>query len=78
MSKICGLKKRQYQTFTIPFRCLSRNYPQNLPTVSVVIIYLNEALSIIQRAIRSIINRTPKLLLKEIILVDDCSTYSKF
>uniref|UniRef100_A0A8C2GCR2 Polypeptide N-acetylgalactosaminyltransferase n=1 Tax=Cyprinus carpio TaxID=7962 RepID=A0A8C2GCR2_CYPCA len=52
-------------------RCIGREYPHNLPTLSVVLIYLDEALSVIQRAICSIINRTPAHLLKEIILVDD-------
>ncbi|XP_047452240.1 probable polypeptide N-acetylgalactosaminyltransferase 8 [Mugil cephalus] len=56
-------------------RCLAKDYPKDLPTASVVLIYINEALSIIKRAIRSIITHTPKHLLKEIILVDDCSTY---
>ncbi|RXN22898.1 putative polypeptide N-acetylgalactosaminyltransferase 8 [Labeo rohita] len=55
-------------------RCIDREYPHNLPTLSVVLIYLDEALSVIQRAICSIINRTPAHLLKEIILVDDHST----
>lgn len=55
-------------------RCLTKMYPKDLPTISVILIYLNEALSIIKRAIRSIIDRTPTHLLKEIILVDDCST----
>ncbi|KAG9342680.1 hypothetical protein JZ751_016117 [Albula glossodonta] len=41
---------------------------------SVVLIYLDEALSVIKRAVHSIINRTPGRLLKEIILVDDCSS----
>ncbi|XP_067247602.1 probable polypeptide N-acetylgalactosaminyltransferase 8 isoform X3 [Chanodichthys erythropterus] len=54
-------------------RCIGREYPHNLPTISVVLIYLDEALSVIQRAICSIINRTPAHLLKEIILVDDHS-----
>ncbi|ROL52624.1 Polypeptide N-acetylgalactosaminyltransferase 17 [Anabarilius grahami] len=54
-------------------RCIEREYPHNLPTISVVLIYLDEALSVIQRAICSIINRTPAHLLKEIILVDDHS-----
>lgn len=58
-------------------RCL-RKYPRDLPSISVVLIYLNEALSVIKRAIRSIITHTPQHLLKEIILVDDHSTYSKF
>ncbi|KAJ8381785.1 hypothetical protein SKAU_G00025630 [Synaphobranchus kaupii] len=55
-------------------RCLERKYPKNLPTISVVLIYLDEALSIIKRAIRSIMDKTPPHLLKEIILVDDNSS----
>ncbi|XP_035281282.1 probable polypeptide N-acetylgalactosaminyltransferase 8 [Anguilla anguilla] len=55
-------------------RCLERKYPKDLPTISVVLIYLDEALSIIKRAIRSIIDKTPAHLLKEIILVDDHSS----
>lgn len=61
-----------------PFRCLTKKYPKDLPTISVVLFYINEALSVIKRAIRSIITNTPKHLLKEIILVDDHSTYSEF
>ncbi|KAG7229785.1 hypothetical protein INR49_012494, partial [Caranx melampygus] len=57
-------------------KCLTKTYPKDLPTISVVLIYINEALSIIKRAIRSIITHTPQHLLKEIILVDDCSTYN--
>uniref|UniRef100_A0A3B4YH78 Polypeptide N-acetylgalactosaminyltransferase n=1 Tax=Seriola lalandi dorsalis TaxID=1841481 RepID=A0A3B4YH78_SERLL len=59
---------------TRPSRCAERKYPEDLPTVSVVLIYLDEALSIIKRAIRSIIDKTPARLLKEIILVDDHSS----
>ncbi|XP_066524982.1 probable polypeptide N-acetylgalactosaminyltransferase 8 [Hoplias malabaricus] len=55
-------------------RCLTKKYPSDLPTISVVLIYLDEALSVIKRAIYSVINRTPAHLLKEIILVDDGST----
>ncbi|KAI7812077.1 putative polypeptide N-acetylgalactosaminyltransferase 8, partial [Triplophysa rosa] len=55
-------------------RCAEKIYPKDLPNISVVLIYLNEALSIIQRAIRSIIDRTPPHLLKDIILVDDYSS----
>ncbi|XP_051786762.1 probable polypeptide N-acetylgalactosaminyltransferase 8 [Erpetoichthys calabaricus] len=55
-------------------RCANKKYPEDLPTLSVVLIYLNEALSILKRAIRSIIDKTPPHLLKEIILVDDYST----
>ncbi|KAF7707671.1 probable polypeptide N-acetylgalactosaminyltransferase 8 [Silurus meridionalis] len=55
-------------------RCASKVYPEQLPSLSVVLIYLNEALSILKRAIHSIVHRTPAHLLKEIILVDDRST----
>ncbi|KAM4615665.1 putative polypeptide N-acetylgalactosaminyltransferase 8 [Polymixia lowei] len=55
-------------------RCVEKRYPDNLPTISVVLIYLDEALSVIKRAIRSIIDKTPARLLKEIILVDDHSS----
>ncbi|XP_073687866.1 probable polypeptide N-acetylgalactosaminyltransferase 8 [Garra rufa] len=63
---------------TIPdtrdIRCAAKIYPKDLPTISVVLIYFNEALSVIKRAIFSIIDKTPAHLLKEIILVDDHSS----
>ncbi|XP_036311609.1 probable polypeptide N-acetylgalactosaminyltransferase 8 [Pipistrellus kuhlii] len=55
-------------------RCLQKTYSSQLPSLSVILIFMNEALSIIQRAVTSIINRTPSHLLKEIILVDDFSS----
>ncbi|XP_055789982.1 probable polypeptide N-acetylgalactosaminyltransferase 8 isoform X1 [Salvelinus fontinalis] len=55
-------------------KCLQKKYPKDLPSIAVVLIYLDEALSIIKRAICSIINRTPEHLLREIILVDDHSS----
>lgn len=58
---------------TRPAKCAEKKYPEDLPTISVVLIYLNEALSILKRAVRSIIDKTPTRLLKEIILVDDHS-----
>ena len=51
-----------------------KTYPKDLPSIGVVVIYLDEALSILKRAIQSIIDRIPKSLLKEIILVDDYSS----
>ncbi|XP_028256464.1 probable polypeptide N-acetylgalactosaminyltransferase 8 [Parambassis ranga] len=59
---------------TRPARCAEKKYPEDLPTLSVVLIYLDEALSVIKRAVRSIIDKTPAQLLKEIILVDDHSS----
>lgn len=44
-----------------------------LPNVSVIIIFTNEIFSALVRTVWSVINRTPKKLLKEIILVDDFS-----
>ncbi|XP_008528775.1 probable polypeptide N-acetylgalactosaminyltransferase 8 isoform X2 [Equus przewalskii] len=55
-------------------RCLQKRYSSQLPSLSVILIFMDEALSVIQRAITSIINRTPSRLLKEIILVDDFSS----
>ncbi|XP_058138601.1 probable polypeptide N-acetylgalactosaminyltransferase 8 isoform X1 [Dasypus novemcinctus] len=55
-------------------RCLQKTYSSQLPSLSVIVIFMNEALSIILRAITSIINRTPSHVLKEIILVDDFSS----
>ncbi|KAM9470772.1 putative polypeptide N-acetylgalactosaminyltransferase 8 [Clarias gariepinus] len=61
-------------TDTRDARCAAKVYSDQLPSLSVVLIYLNEALSILKRAIHSIVDRTPAHLLKEIILVDDHST----
>lgn len=47
-----------------------------LPNVSVIIIFTNEIFSALVRTIWSVINRTPKRLLREIILVDDFSDKS--
>jgi glycosyltransferase involved in cell wall biosynthesis len=45
----------------------------DLPQVSIVFIFVNEASSVILRSVHSAMNRTPSHLLKEIILVDDNS-----
>ncbi|XP_048844564.1 polypeptide N-acetylgalactosaminyltransferase 9 isoform X2 [Brienomyrus brachyistius] len=56
-----------------PKKCKQMNYPDDLPQVSVVFIFVNEALSVILRSVHSVVNHTPAHLLKEIILVDDNS-----
>lgn len=56
--------------------CKSRTYPEELPTTSVIIIFHNEGWSPLFRTVWSVIDRSPPELLKEIILVDDYSTFS--
>ncbi|XP_060048684.1 polypeptide N-acetylgalactosaminyltransferase 9 isoform X2 [Erinaceus europaeus] len=60
-----------------PKKCRQLAYPQDLPQVSVVFIFVNEALSVILRSVHSVVNRTPSQLLKEVILVDDSSDHSE-
>eukprot|EP00040_Diaphanoeca_grandis_P005956 m.35287 g.35287 ORF g.35287 m.35287 type:complete len:929 (+) comp17112_c0_seq1:165-2951(+) len=56
--------------------CKAITYPDfaSMPTVSVIVIYYNEAMSTLLRLIVSVINNSPKELLKEIVLINDNST----
>ena len=58
--------------------CRYWQYPMNLPSTSVVLVFHNEALSVLLRTVLSIINRTPKHLLQEVLLVDDHSDTESF
>ncbi|XP_053658891.1 putative polypeptide N-acetylgalactosaminyltransferase 9 [Anopheles marshallii] len=44
-----------------------------LPQASIVIVFYNEAWSVLVRTVHSILDRSPKALIREIILVDDYS-----
>ncbi|XP_008278466.1 polypeptide N-acetylgalactosaminyltransferase 18-like [Stegastes partitus] len=57
-----------------PDGCRNMSYSSDLPQLSVVFIFVNEALSVLLRSVHTAIQRTPAHLLKEIILVDDHSS----
>ncbi|XP_062846770.1 polypeptide N-acetylgalactosaminyltransferase 4 [Trichomycterus rosablanca] len=54
--------------------CRSKKYNiHRLPTTSVIIAFYNEAWSTLLRTIHSVLETTPAVLLKEVILIDDFS-----
>ena len=53
--------------------CRGRSYPApgSLAAASVVLVFHNEALSVLQRTVTSVLRRSPPSLLAEVLLVDD-------
>ncbi|XP_052461277.1 LOW QUALITY PROTEIN: polypeptide N-acetylgalactosaminyltransferase 5-like [Carassius gibelio] len=59
---------------TRPQICSENLVHDDLPSTSVIFCYVDEVWSTLLRSVHSVLNRSPSHLLKEIILVDDCST----
>lgn len=53
--------------------CKHWDYPYELPKTSVIIVFHNEGFSVLMRTVHSVIDRSPKHILHEIVLVDDFS-----
>ncbi|XP_026691688.2 polypeptide N-acetylgalactosaminyltransferase-like 6 [Ciona intestinalis] len=53
--------------------CKHIDYPSHLPSVSVIIVFHNEAWSPLMRTVHNVINNTPRQYLHEIVMIDDGS-----
>lgn len=53
--------------------CKHIDYPEKLPTVSVIVVFHNEGWGPLVRTFHSVVNRTPPELLGEIVVIDDGS-----
>lgn len=57
--------------------CKDQVYGEVLPSASIIICYFNELPSVLIRMVNSIIDRTQKELVTEVLLVNDCSDSDK-
>lgn len=67
---------RELPDYRTPY-CKGKKYSEKLPVASVIMVFHNEPLAMILRTVYSVLNRTPPHLLREIVLIDDCSFYRK-
>lgn len=54
--------------------CRHWDYPTELPTASVVIVFHNEGFSTLMRTVHSVLIRSPQRFLRQVLLVDDFSS----
>jgi len=53
--------------------CKHYDYPQKLPSCSVILVFHNEGWSPLMRTVHNVINMSPKELIHEVVLIDDGS-----
>lgn len=70
-----NVKTHEIKSF---YRCKYWHYDDNLLTSSVVIVFHNEGWSTLMRTVHSVIKRTPRKYLAEIVLIDDFSNKGIF
>ncbi|MEQ2164280.1 hypothetical protein GOODEAATRI_004978 [Goodea atripinnis] len=79
MKEDASIQKNQINTYVSDRISLHRRLPErwnplSLPTTSVVIAFYNEAWSTLLRTVHSVLETSPDILLREVVLVDDYSS----